>query len=165
MVARLIISFFSFLLLVTTSFVTCGQILNNHNPKFDSSRITIIKFNKNSSYPFPNTYKSAPLTQKELKIIDSLLIVCIANHNNSLAKEDKEQWSIDLTKDDYKKQLVAITNKKGQKEVWVNCLCKVFSDRWKTRIPIVSDGGSCYFNFKINLTTKKYYDFAVNGIG
>ena len=28
---------------------------------------------------------------------------------------------------------------------------------------IVDDGGNCYFNFKINLTTKKFYDLRVNG--
>jgi hypothetical protein len=28
----------------------------------------------------------------------------------------------------------------------------------------VEDGGNCYFNFKINLITKKYFDLGVNGV-
>ncbi len=29
---------------------------------------------------------------------------------------------------------------------------------------IDDDGGNCYFNFKINLATKKFYDFSVIGL-
>jgi hypothetical protein len=57
-----------------------------------------------------------------------------------------------------------VTNKKGEKEVWVNCFCDTWnSNRWKTEILFVEDGGNCYFNFRINLATKKYHDLGVNG--
>lgn len=85
------------------------------------------------------------------------------DYNNSLDKDHK-QWSIDLIKFNYRKQLIAVTNKTGEKEVWVNCFCNTWdNDRWKTEMMLVADGGNCYFNFKINLTTKKYYDLGVNG--
>jgi hypothetical protein len=28
----------------------------------------------------------------------------------------------------------------------------------------VDDGGNCYFNFKISLATKTFYDMGVNGV-
>ena len=58
-----------------------------------------------------------------------------------------------------------IQKNNGQKEVWVNCFCQLSGDnKWKTEVVHVADGGNCYFNFKINLTTKTCYDFAVNGV-
>jgi hypothetical protein len=34
------------------------------------------------------------------------------------------------------KQLIAATNNKGEKEVWVNCFCRIY---------LVEDGGNCFF--------------------
>ncbi len=142
--------------------------LTEHNPKkrshsqFDTSKVAIIPFCKTGNYPFDNNYKQAILTRADINEIDRLLIKCVTDYNNSL-EQDYKQFSIDLTKNDYKKQLVAVTNSKGEKEVWVNCFCRTWDTRWKTEIMHVDDGGNCYFNFKINLTTKKYYDLGVNG--
>ena len=131
---------------------------------FDTSKTAIIEFNKKSKWPFDSTFKAAALTQNELSLVDSLLLACVTNYNNSLDKDHK-QWSIDLKKRNYRKQLIVVTNKNGQKEVWVNCFCYTWgSDKWKTEILGVDDGGNCYFNFKINLTTIKYFDLGVNGV-
>ena len=69
---------------------------------------------------------------------------------------------LDLNKRIYKKQLVAVINSKGEKEVWVNCFCDSPIYDWHTKIYWVDDGASCYFNFKINLNTKKHFEFVVN---
>jgi hypothetical protein len=66
--------------------------------------------------------------------------------------------------DKYYKQFIAVTNSKGEKEVWVNCRCSVMKEYWKSSIGDVKDGGSCFFNLKINLTKKLIYDFWVNGV-
>jgi hypothetical protein len=133
-----------------------------NNLQYDSSKSATISFNPKSKYPFDNTYKTARLTQKDFIIIDSLQIACVTEYNNSLDKEHK-QWSIDLNKHNYKRQIIAVTNKSGEKEVWVNCFCRTWDNRWKTEIMIVDDGGNCYFNFKINLAAKKFYELGVNG--
>ncbi len=165
----------TFSIFSTTSFVACGQIPNKNfadknsikqskGLTFDTSKTAIIEFNKKSRWPFDSTFKAAALTQNELNLVDSLLLACVTNYNNSLDKDHK-QWSIDLKKRNYRKQLIVVTNKNGQKEVWVNCFCYTWgSDKWKTEILGVDDGGNCYFNFKINLTTKKYFDLGVNGV-
>ena len=72
-------------------------------------------------------------------------------------------YEIDLEGQDYKKQLVARTNRKGEKEVWINCFCHVQINSWKTEIQGVEDGGPCYFSLKVNLTSKMFYDLSVNG--
>ena len=156
---------------VTNALTSCAQsqnkgpeqILKNKSIQVDTSKTAIIPFNKNVSYPFDNSYKPAVLTKNDINNVDSLLIACVTDYNNSLDKDHKE-WSIDLKKYDYRKQLIAVTNKKGEKEVWVNCFCHILNNHsWKTEIMIVDDGGNCYFHFKINLTTKKFYDLGVNG--
>jgi hypothetical protein len=156
------------------SVAVCGQPPNKspignklplqNNLVFDTSKIAIIEFNKRSRWPFDSTYASATLLQSQLKTIDSFFVVVVESYNNSLDNEHK-QWSIDTKTHNYWKQLIVVINKKGEKEVWVNCFCRVDNENWKTRIFGVEDGGNCYFNFKVNLTTKKYYDLGVNGVG
>jgi hypothetical protein len=151
-------------------FFVHGQLPNNNNDpvsrrklEFDTSKTTIIPFVQEQHYPFDKSYKSATLTQEDIDDIDSLVIACVGEYNNSFDKDHKQKI-IDLIKYSYRKQLIVATNRKGEKEVWVNCFCDTWgSDRWKTEIMIVDDGGNCYFNFKINLKTKKYYDLGVNG--
>jgi hypothetical protein len=160
---------------LTNILISCGQ---SHDKKvkedivkdessvsiqFDSSKTAIIPFDPERSYPFDNSYKPALLKQSDLNSIDSLVNTCLTNYNKRFDKDHKEE-TIDYKKDNYRKQLVVATNGKGEKEVWVNCFCHDWgSDKWKTQIMSVDDGGKCYFNLKINLTTQKFYDFGVNG--
>lgn len=143
-----------------------GQIIQSkrtNSIRFDTSKIAIITFDKKGNYPFDNSYKPTTFTQEDINNVDSLFITCVTNYNNSLDKDHKE-WSIDLKKYNYKKQLILVTNKKGEKEVWVNCFCRTWdTNNWKKEILLVHDGGNCYFNFKLNLTTKQFYDLIVNG--
>jgi len=159
---------------LTNAFTSCGQTQNKkaeqitkskstNNIQLDTSKTAIILFDKKGNYPFDSSFKPATLTQEDIVNIDSLIIACVNDYNDSLDKDHK-QWSIDLKKRNYKKQLMVVANKKGEKEVWVNCFCSTWDDRWKTELMIVDDGGNCYFNFKINLATKKFYDLGVNGV-
>jgi hypothetical protein len=159
----------------TNVFVSCAQsqskvseqIIDSKNMKssqIDTSNTAVILFDQNSNYLFGDSCKSATLTQIDISNIDSLLIACVTEYNNSLDKDHK-RWGIDLKKYNYKKQLIVVTNKKGEKEVWVNCFCSTWgNDRWKTEVMGVKDGGNCYFNFKINLKAGKFYEMSVNGV-
>lgn len=65
----------------------------------------------------------------------------------------------------YSKQCIVKLNDNGEKEVWVNCFFNddiSFSD-WKHNIVQVEDGGEYFFNFKINISNKKYYKLIING--
>lgn len=157
---------------LTIALNSCGQTQDKKSThlssdtksiQIDTSKTAIISFDKNGNYPFDNSFTPTTLTQDDLNSIDSLLIACVTDYNNSLDKDHKE-WSIDLKKYNYRKQIIAVTNQKGEKEVWVNCFCHTWdNNNWKKDILLVHDGGNCYFNFKVNLATKKFYDLGVNG--
>jgi len=123
-----------------------------------------IKFDASKMFMFSKTASPATLTSQELEQIDGTLAVSVADYNKTV-EQDSKSLKIDFVRRLYKKQLVPVTNSQGEKEVWVNCFCDDFSIPWRNELLFVDDGGSCYFNLKINLKTLKYYDFRVNGLG
>ena len=131
----------------------------------DSNIYAIIPFHKQSFMPFDSSYRSTSLIKSEIELMETLLKKCIAEYNSIELKENLSQNIIDITKTVYKKQLVAVLNRKGEKEVWMNCFCDNIGPKWKKYILMVDDGGNCYFNLKVNLTTKTYSNLRVNGNG
>jgi hypothetical protein len=102
------------------------------------------------------------LTEIDLENINKILQVAINNYNIDL----KKSWEKDIGLSKYNRQYIAIINENGEKEVYVNCFKnrQVRNDEhWKNHLIIVVDGGSDYFQIKINLTKLFYYDFFVNG--
>ncbi|MCW3084603.1 MAG: hypothetical protein JWP12_1969 [Bacteroidetes bacterium] len=95
--------------------------------------------------------KAVLLSITEIKEIDSLMTAYIKTN-----KLDLENLS------DYKRQYFPSYNDKNEKVIWVNYFCDD-PDNWKKSMVMVDDGGNCYFQFKINLSKKKIYDFMVNG--
>jgi hypothetical protein len=161
---------FIWTLLVTSTLTACRpesrkvQTDNGQDQlKYDTTKTAIVSWDRTFNYPFDSiNYQATTVTQEDINQIDSLLISSVTDYNNSLT-DGHEDYKIDLKGKDYKKQLIAVTNSKGEKEIWVNCFCDDWDKSWKREILVVHDGGPCYFNFKINLTTKKIYDFGVNG--
>jgi hypothetical protein len=162
------------ILFCTWTIVSCGQTTSNKqtNEKqvvftvqpVDTSLIAIIPFENSREWLFDKSYSPTTLTQKDVEKIEMLLTSCVNDYNKKLSADYKQYFSIDLIKGKYKRQYVAVINKKGDKEVWVNCFCQTHNDNWRTSIIIVDDGGNCYFNLKINLTKEKCYDLIVNGL-
>lgn len=71
-------------------------------------------------YPFDSlSYRPTTLSQSDIEQIEDLLVATVIEHNNSLSS-GHEDYKIDLETKVYKKQLVAVVNSKGEKEVWVN---------------------------------------------
>lgn len=134
---------------------------------FDTSIIAI--FPPTDKTPLKGA-KPTALSQDDFLVIDSIINQAVNGYNVRLQKQYTE-----LKKDDelfihlrnYKRQYVPVINKQGEKEVWVNCLCynELPIPDWKTQIVIVFDGGHCYFDIRINLTTKKTTGLSVNGYG
>jgi hypothetical protein len=143
---------------------------------FDTSNVWLVE------NVFPKTHSAASINNAELKLIDSLMEAFVADYNLKEASKKQEAYKKSHPKDasnladfsfdmkDYKKQYMAVTNAKGEKEVWVNCFCKSiektieFSD-WKDYVVRVYDGGSCFFNIKLNLDHKSYYNLKINSEG
>lgn len=128
----------------------------------DPAKRIVIKYRKDLFSPFDSAYQPAELSHAELRLVDSLMVNAVLAHNLT---EIYETRYIDVADTSYRRQVIAVRNTHGEKVVWINCLCRPDDDSWKTQITMVMDGGSCYFNLKINLATKKFYDFFVNGVG
>ena len=144
----------SILLITLTCFAFSSQAGNGIIHLTDSN-YAIIPYTKSESYLFKNA-KVTSLSKEEIQEIETLLNKCIDEYN----KQTKGQ----KINGEYKVQLVPVTNKKGEKEVFINCFCEsVFSDYWHEGIIRVCDGGSCYFNLKVNLSAKKSYNLMING--
>ena len=129
--------------------------------QFDTSKTAILQFVPSVIHS-DTTYKPTTYTQNDIYLVESLFVKCVNHFNKSLGKKFKSE-SINLKNNNYRKQLIFVKNKKGEKEVWVNCFCETSNANWKTEFVGVSDGGNCYFNLKINLATKKYYNLRING--
>ena len=147
--------------------------IRNHN-LVDTSKIAIIPFDKSKFWFFKENDPTS-LTSRDLDQIDKLLTLCIFKYNykkqkiynqierNNVENEEYfERNCIDLSK--YKRQYVATINSKGEKEIWVNLFCDTFNSNWKNEILVVFDGGNCFFNVKLNLKKKKYFELRINGV-
>lgn len=139
----------------------------------DTSIIATIDYTKDLYWIF-NDAKPSNLRNEEYRLIDTLLIECINSYNALQIKRfefenarhpeyhlDRKDFVIDLT--NYKRQYVIVTTPNKDKQVWINCFCSTDGNSWKKAIVRVRDGGNCYFNLKVNLTRKRYYDLTVNG--
>ncbi len=126
------------------------------------SDFAILQFNPEWYWIFENSKPSATdLSLNELSEIEPILKKAIIEHNDGLEKDSR--WRLEL--EGYKRQYVAILNEKGEKEIWINFFCEDFEfEEWRTELPLVEDGGNCFFNIKINLTTKSYKDLGINSI-
>jgi hypothetical protein len=141
----------------------------------DTSLIVILPY-ETSLFWICKDCKQAELTSQDLEDVEILLKKCIDEYNLGQEKQfneikskypeqkfDIKYFTIDLKR--YKRQYFATTNKKGDKEVWINCLCDInsWNQDWKKELLIVKDGGNCYFNLIINLSKQKYSELSVNG--
>jgi len=154
----------------------------NGHLSIDTTKIVILPYDSTDTWIFKNCTQ-AELTNDDFELSDSILTICINKYNIEQEKQykkicseypnvnfDKYRFLINITR--YRRQYICVTNERGEKEIWINFLCESplssfvgkNPNRWKTDIIVVEDGGNCFFNIKINLTTKMYYDLFVNGV-
>ncbi len=136
----------------------------NKNDAFDTAMIAVVSMNEDSSWLFKNA-KPMSLTKNDLQVVDSLLKECIQTNNGNLDTANKLSEYIDLKK--YRRQYVPYIDAKGTKRVYVNCFCILNSNfkNWKKILIQKGNGGSCFFQVNINLTTLEYDQFPTNGYG
>lgn len=176
-----------FLLLInlfTLSLWSCTQEVNEQErylteptavSRVDSTVFTVLEFNPSWYWVFKNA-KPATLTPEELAEIETILKRSVADNNqeerkllqqHNLENPENQRTETGYEIEDlsrYRRQYVPVINEKGEKVVWVNLFCNhKYKEDWRTDIVMTSDGGNCFFELKVNLTTKTYSDFTVNG--
>jgi hypothetical protein len=115
---------------------------------------------------FPQAQATTP-SVRELIEIDSLLKCCVADFNLSQRQKFKSEDRLrahTIYLPDYRRQIISVIVPSGERIAWVNCFCENRDD-WRKQVILVDDGGNCFFNLKINLTTSMCYDFAMNERG
>lgn len=142
--------------------------LSKPKPMFKYQRLHVVDMAKYAVLPvnqqfinswFGKEYCTVQLADADFVEIDNILIRAVEDHNKR-----KEYGSI-YNPDKYYKQVLAVINGKGEKEVYLNCVCAIhYPATWKKNLVNVMDGGNCYFQVRINLITKKVISFSVNGI-
>jgi hypothetical protein len=139
----------------------------------DNEVFVVLPYDTTLYWIFKNAVPTK-ISDKELGDITLVLEQCVAQYNLGKTKEfkalkikypdrhlEKKDFIIDLKS--YKRQYIAVTNQKGEKEIWMNCFCQTWNVNWKHEVLLVDDGGNCFFNLKINLSTQEYSEFMVNG--
>ena len=125
-----------------------------------------------------STFRSVRITQDDIENMVEIVNDAIDSYNESRTEEvetynNNSTYKIDINQflvdkfEMYIVQSIAVRNKNGEKEIWLNCIHKNvlddFDNDWKRTIMLIGDGGPYFFNIKINLTKKIYYDLQVNG--
>lgn len=130
----------------------------------------IIREPSSNSVGFPDS-TALNLSKKEIDTLEHLIKRCISDYNSELKRRfEREGQNMDnlhlyLIEDfsNYKRQYVPSINEDGEKEVWVNSFCSADGWDWRNKILGVDDGGNCYFDLTVNLSTGDCYDIQVNG--
>jgi hypothetical protein len=136
----------------------------------------ILPFDTTVYTSLPQDCTQATLNNEDFANIERVLSFCVNKYNRSQTTVYREvvkklpdqdlkinDYVIDLKR--YYRQYVVVYNKRGEKEVWVNCFCNIQSPgNWREKAVIVMGGGNCFFNVRINLTRKSFSDFMVNGL-
>lgn len=165
-------------------FLALFELLAYGQNGYDTSKIAIIQFDTTQAWAWKLRYnKPTFLSNKQVQLVDSIVRVCILEHNNNGIQTNTAGMYIGVHS--FKMQLVPTINNKGEIIIWANCLCEDFlipkaaegqrkkkkfesfpDFDWKKEIIVVHDGGfgGCFFNVQINLTTKKYFNLFINGI-
>jgi len=147
----------SFRVVYLTPTESCPAMCTNR-VELDTSFYAIIAYDSSMHWLF-NEAKPAPLSGMEINAIEATLLDAVINYNKKVENEGFRIKPVE----NYKRQYVAVFNKKRQKEVWINFFCSPPGSNWRKSIFTVDDGGNCFFSIKINLITNRYYDLSVNG--
>ncbi len=126
--------------------------------KTDSPKYSVIKYDSSKHKWIFKFSTPADLTAEDFAQIENLVNQAV-KENNTKQKEARQIKNLS----EYKFQYVAVYNRATEKEVWVNAFCADFKMDLNKEIVTVDDGGSCFFNLKINLSSSTFYDLSVNG--
>ncbi|MGH2666325.1 hypothetical protein [Flavobacterium sp.] len=139
------------------------------NNAMGDEKLAIISNPEYTKYILGKTYEMWKPEESDLKKVNEILSKAISDNQFYFLKTKE----ISEIKKNYRQYLCYI-NEKGEKIIYVNSMCELFTDYDKNNKPVIfdwkhemtktADGGSCYWNIKINITTNTYYDLMINGI-
>ncbi|MEH6657058.1 hypothetical protein [Leeuwenhoekiella marinoflava] len=119
-------------------------------------------------------YKIWKPNSNDIEKMKSIIKDAVKNNEFSFLKNP-----INQSINEYYRQYIPYINEKGERIIEVNAFCEILElppkpdslsqgwtkQDWKNEMVIVDDGGTCYWQMKVNLTTNGYYDLSANGPG
>jgi len=108
---------------------------------------------------YKKKYKPVKLTKEQFSLVQSIVKRISDSLNFVITSTNVNTGIVDTLKHVF--QIVSAKNKKGQVYLWINAICDPNKD-WRSRITFTDDGGDCYYSFKINLKTARYFDIRIN---
>jgi len=103
-------------------------------------------------------------TRKEIDKAEFILLTDLKKLNKDLINQSSNTIiHKNLTK--YKRQYFGYIDKKGDRILLINCFWSRDNDdyNWLQSRVVIFDGGSYYWNVKLNLTKEKLFDLDING--
>lgn len=153
------------IMLVGIVFSGCNNVDNECEISLDTNKRTILLESKwNAFLKEEYGFQKWEPSKEELMGVEKIL--CLAIKNNEF---DFLKTPINNSLNGYYYQYIPFINKDGEKEISINAFCELLVippfndlDGWKNEYVSVDDGGACYWQMKVNLDKKSYYDFHVN---
>ena len=149
------------ILFLTCLFPIAASCQTAAHSAVDTSVYAILNYDSSvarAMYKF-NKVKPATLSIAEVNDMEQLIDSAFQDYNTH---NPYSQLAAPLS--GYKRQYVAVINRRGQKEVWINFFCSEFDTDWRHHVLLVNDGGSCYFHLRINLSSRKAGKIFPNGV-
>ena len=158
------------LLFIIILYFSCNNTpVANRNNNLLEKNYVIIPYTQEYNYIYKEGIP-VDLTEDDIISIDNILQNIIDEHNKKIKINPYTQgWmSQELDLSQYLRQYLPVLNKNGEKEIFVNCVSvNAFSNSinkvWNSNIVITMDGGNNFFKLKINLNTRTYSNFIING--
>ncbi len=151
-----------FLLLMTCLFSIAANSQTVARQFVDTSSYAILNYDSSVEMAMIEKFhkaRAATLSIAEVNGIEHLIDSSYQDYNNH---NTHRQLVAPLSA--YRRQYVAVVNAQGQKEVWINFFCSFFNTDWKHHVLIVDDGGVCFFQLRINLSTRNVSELIPNGV-
>ena len=123
---------------------------------------TIIPASEKMEWAFGRNYKPYTPTKEDIQAAEDILLAC---YNKEVTGTVNPFFGRKL--ENYHRQFVGGEKENGEKIIYINCFCYVIDEyfkKWKTELIMVDDGGNCFFNVRVNLDKKEYYELMVNGL-
>lgn len=145
--------------------ISCSEqkkTIDSHDTK-----MAILNNSEYIEWLFGQEYKLWQPNNSDINEIDVILEKAIENE----AFKSLQIKTLKELKNRYR-QYVCYLNNEGNKIVYINSFCKIpilYENgkekqlKWRSEMVDIADGGNCYWNMKINLTSKTYFDVIING--
>lgn len=128
----------------------------------DASKLVVLPPGDQVTWRQGLSVSEYPLAQSDIEAAECLLLPQVEAWNKEMAEGGSGDH---IEPSDYFRQYCVMRDGEGHRVVFLNAFCPQAASKalWKQNWVEVDDGGSCYFQSLIDLTTGRVVEFNVNG--